>query len=242
MKNNRIGYSQVVPDSGFWTSIDQMITYFTQMPVLDKREILVHLENMKKRGYSLKSSTNGELVEDFNVGARIPEEVMKCLVGIEEGDSVEFIMPPFCSGDYIFEVKIVKGKFVCIDAPPEIFKGCREFKLVKKVEIDRKKYVASLPSVHDYFEEEGHILKKKQRWEEGENDDNKDDGLVKDENGQPKGYTAKEIRASGVFGIIHGDMGGLDNYPVIDSKTYLTKEKFEQMFQASVERDLNRCK
>jgi len=121
-------YSHVVPDSGYWTSLDQMIHYFTIMPELDRREILVHLENMKKRG-----------------------------------------------------IVLIQGMV-------------------------------------------------------------EDDGLVKDENGQPKGYTAKDIRASGVFGIIHGDMGGLDNYPVIDSKTYLTKEKFEQMFQASVERDLNRCK
>jgi hypothetical protein len=226
-----MNYHHVVPDSGFWTSIDQMINYFTQVRNLDRREILVHLENMKKRGIivlqghleEVKTKAYGENKEGYLTTDTVYETKWKW-----DGTNSDY-----------------PSKGIVGQVRDEVLSGgIKYYEPMTKEDFDNS-LGADYPSMDyvDYVEEEeGRILKKKQRWEAGENDDNRDDGLVKDENGQPKGYTAREIRASGVFGIVYGDLGGLDSYPVVDSKTYLTKEALEKSFEASVERDLNRCK
>lgn len=47
---------------------------------------------------------------------------------VEEGDIVRFEMPPFCSGEYLQEVKSNQGQLY-ID---EFWEGCRDYELIKK--------------------------------------------------------------------------------------------------------------
>lgn len=54
-------------------------------------------------------------------------------VTAEVGDKIEFEMPPFCSGDYIYEVTMDnKGRLVLEDCPSKIFEGCRDYEIIKK--------------------------------------------------------------------------------------------------------------
>ena len=156
-------YYHVVPDSGYWDSLDTMINYFTQVKELDRREILVCLENMKKRGIIV---LQGMILDDTTP--------------VEEG-----------------------------------------------VQTDGS--------------EEGRILKKKQRWEEGENDDNK--GLMEqikeaEANGEIKPYESMSLDDFHMKFQNYSEQ----YYPVIDSKTYLTEEALKKVWEGSVERDLSRCK
>ena len=50
----------------------------------------------------------------------------------KEGDIIEFIMPGFCSGDYIYKVEKINNKLVLKDAPSKIFNGCRDYKIIKE--------------------------------------------------------------------------------------------------------------
>lgn len=51
-----------------------------------------------------------------------------------EGDKIIFDMPPFCSGEY--EATIYRDKFfgLYINKDDAHFKGCRDYRLVKKKE------------------------------------------------------------------------------------------------------------
>lgn len=50
----------------------------------------------------------------------------KFLKSLSEGDTIEFEMPPFCSGDY--EAKVYKDQHgLYIDRENNFFTGCREF-------------------------------------------------------------------------------------------------------------------
>jgi hypothetical protein len=39
--------------SSFWSDVDMMINYFTDVPKLNRKEILLYLNNTKKQGYEL---------------------------------------------------------------------------------------------------------------------------------------------------------------------------------------------
>lgn len=53
-------------------------------------------------------------------------------VNFEAGDTIEFEMPQFCSGDYIAEIYIDSEGDAYIDKSNDYYKGCRDFDLVKK--------------------------------------------------------------------------------------------------------------
>jgi hypothetical protein len=51
---------------------------------------------------------------------------------IEVNDQIIFDMPAFCSGDYTFKVSMHEQHgLILLDAPTEIFKGCRNFRIIK---------------------------------------------------------------------------------------------------------------
>lgn len=51
--------------------------------------------------------------------------------GVEEGDTVYFEMPPFCSGEY--EAKVYKDeKGLYINKEDNFFEGCRDFRVNKQ--------------------------------------------------------------------------------------------------------------
>ena len=52
-----------------------------------------------------------------------------------EGDILEFEMPPFCSGDYLGEIHIDNDGDAYIDKDDDFFKGCRDFFIRKNSEI-----------------------------------------------------------------------------------------------------------
>lgn len=47
---------------------------------------------------------------------------------VEEGDIVRFEMPPFCSGEYLQEVKSNQGQLYI----EEFWEGCRDYWLIRK--------------------------------------------------------------------------------------------------------------
>ena len=50
----------------------------------------------------------------------------------EEGDIIEFIMPSFCTGNYIYKVSKRGKELILKDAPPKIFDGCMAYNIIKK--------------------------------------------------------------------------------------------------------------
>lgn len=60
----------------------------------------------------------------------ITNEIVTYNLKIKEGDSIEFEMPSFCSGDYT--AKIYKDSFgFYINADNNYFEGCRDFTIIK---------------------------------------------------------------------------------------------------------------
>jgi len=54
---------------------------------------------------------------------------------LQVGDTVEFIMPPFCSGDYIYEVTSIGPDGPKFEGAPErIMDSCYEFRVIKRKE------------------------------------------------------------------------------------------------------------
>jgi hypothetical protein len=51
---------------------------------------------------------------------------------LNEGDIIEFEMPPFCSGDYQAEVYIDNDGDPYIDKNDNYFEGCRDFSIIKR--------------------------------------------------------------------------------------------------------------
>ena len=50
----------------------------------------------------------------------------------QEGDIIIFEMPPFCSGDYKAVVRRDKDFGLYIDQEDNYFKGCRDFKIIRR--------------------------------------------------------------------------------------------------------------
>lgn len=57
---------------------------------------------------------------------------------VKDGDTVEFLMPGFCSGDYVYQAKQIT-KIVFPEAPPGILQACSGFQIIKKQENERGK-------------------------------------------------------------------------------------------------------
>jgi len=49
----------------------------------------------------------------------------------QEGDVIEFEMPPFCSGDYSAVVKKDKDYGLYIEDGDEYFEACRDFRVLR---------------------------------------------------------------------------------------------------------------
>jgi len=50
---------------------------------------------------------------------------------VKPGDKIKFIMPPFCTGDYTFDVIEKNGIPVLDDsAPSRIFDGCHSYQII----------------------------------------------------------------------------------------------------------------
>lgn len=52
-------------------------------------------------------------------------------ISVEKGDVIEFLMPPFCSGDYRYTVAKYENSLILDNAPPKIFERCIGYKIIK---------------------------------------------------------------------------------------------------------------
>ena len=69
---------QEIPNSHYWTDLEMMINYFKEVPELDRNYIIVGLQNMQTRGYSIKKSNKKYTCTDCSIGEEKPC-VYKCL-------------------------------------------------------------------------------------------------------------------------------------------------------------------
>ena len=60
------------------------------------------------------------------------------------GDTVQFFMPGFCSGDYIYKAELSKAGEICFPgAPPKIVEGCRELKVCRRNREDEDRVIGT---------------------------------------------------------------------------------------------------
>jgi uncharacterized protein CbrC (UPF0167 family) len=118
---NRKG--KIWADKGICMNCDkEKIVIFTDSSEKEYNPARICPECVKKMCKSIR--------KEIKMDNCVPE---KWGVKVKPGDKISFEMPPFCSGDYTFEVIKKNGVIVLEnDAPEYIFDGCRGYHIIRK--------------------------------------------------------------------------------------------------------------